>query len=300
MLNAVHQPMRFAPYLRPMVWGGRSLARFLGKNLPTAETYGESWEVSDHALHASPLATASMFGDTYDVFPWLIKLLDVQDYLSIQVHPDDAAVKSLRPGEGGKTEAWYVLDAQPTSRIHAGLKPGVGPRQLRQALNDGRLAACLHSFTPKAGDCVFIPAGTVHAVCGGVLLAEIQQTSDATFRLFDWNRRDSQGNARTLHIEEALASIHWDQGPVEPIAADDPRHVLVRCPYFEIERFNTATPISLGGMGRLQALVVTTGHGRFANGEYALAGDAWVFPVAMPGMMFHPVSPLTGLLCTLP
>src|SRR5207302_4044201 len=107
--------------------------------------------------------------------------------------------------------------ATPGSRIYAGLLPGVNEKELRAALAGGKVAECLHRFEPQAGDCLFLPAGTVHAVGGGVLLAEIQQTSDATFRLFDWNRRDAHGKSRPLHIEESLASIHWDQGPVQPM-----------------------------------------------------------------------------------
>ncbi|MBI2808075.1 MAG: class I mannose-6-phosphate isomerase [Planctomycetes bacterium] len=311
-------PLRFAPYLRPMVWGGRRLVRFVGKALPTAEPYGESWEVSDHALHASRLATASSFGVTlrelmaqyrddllgpagerHHVFPWLIKLLDAHDNLSVQVHPDDEAVQRLWPGESGKTEAWYVLEAAPGSRIWAGLKPGVGARELRAALEAGTVADCLHSFTPAPGDFVFIPAGTVHALGGGILLAEIQQTSDATFRLFDWNRRDAAGQPRPLNVEQALASIHWDAGPIEPIRADDKKHRLVICTYFEIERFNAAETFRLAGQGRMQAWMVVAGHGRFANGEFFLPGDVWILPSAMPAMTVQPDCPVAGLLCSL-
>src|SRR5262249_1064936 len=146
------------------------------------------------------------------------------------------------PSEGGKTEAWFVLDARPGSRIYAGLRDGVDEPRLRHALADGTVADCLHSFEPAAGDCLFLKAGTVHAVGGGVLMAEVQQTSDATFRLFDWNRRDAQGQSRPLHIEQALACIDWNQGAIEPIRVPefrrkpagplDRRH-LVSCPYFE-------------------------------------------------------------------
>src|SRR5262249_28961480 len=138
--------------------------------------------------------------DRYTVFPWLIKLLDAHDWLSVQVHPDEEVVERLRPGELAKTEAWYVLDAAPNSRIYAGLKPGVGPGEFGRRLAAGTVTDCLHSFQPQPGELVFVPAGTVHAVGGGVLLAEIQQTSDVTFRLFDWNRHDSSGKPRPLHI----------------------------------------------------------------------------------------------------
>ena len=201
----------------------------------------------------------------------------------------------------GQDEAWFILDADAGARIYAGLKPGIGPRQLRYALQAGNVAACLHSFVPKAGDFVYLPAGTVHAVGGGVLLAEIQQTSDATFRLFDWNRVDAQGKSRTLHVEEAFACIDWNQGPIEPIAAANAeRQYLVACPYFELERRAWTASAELGGAGRLQALIVTEGRGRFANGEYFLPGDAWILPAAMAPMAFTLDAPLAGLLCTLP
>lgn len=312
-------PLRFEPYFRPMIWGGRNLARYLGKNLPTSARYGESWEVSDHALHQSRLVTASSFGvplrqlmtdhrrallgpaaDRFTIFPWLIKLLDARDHLSVQVHPDEQAVKVLWPGECAKSEAWLVLDAAPGSRICAGLKPGVAEPYLREALAHGALIERLHSFIPRAGDCIYIPAGTVHALGGGVLLAEIQQTSDATFRLFDWNRLDSQGQPRKLHIEESFACIHWDQGPIEPVRGDDPRTRLVACPYFEIDRLKQTTQFTLGGIDRLQALIVAQGQGRFDNGEFVMPGDVWILPASMPKMTLHIESLLDGVLCSLP
>ena len=317
MRHPARQPLRFTPFFRPMIWGGRKLARFMGKNLPTPVAYGEAWEVSDHPIHQSRLATASNFALTlrhlmdqhrrdllgpaakhFSIFPWLIKLLDASEHLSVQVHPDPEAVKKLWPGESAKTEAWLVLDAEPTSRIYAGLKPGIGPVQLRDALQQGAIEECLHAFTPSAGDFVFIRAGTVHALGGGVLLAEIQQTSDATFRLFDWNRRDAQDQPRKLHIEESFASIHWDRGPIEPIALTDTRSPLVTCPYFEIERLHSQS--SFGGRDRLQALIVTDGQGRFDNGEFVMPGDVWILPAALRKTTLHLDMPMTGVLCTLP
>jgi mannose-6-phosphate isomerase len=318
--SLVRQPLRFEPFLRPMIWGGRRLARFVGKNLKTEEPYGESWEVSDHSVHRSRLTIATGYGVTlrqlmkderpeligtgaerFAAFPWLIKLLDANDWLSVQVHPDENAVKLLMPGEGAKSEAWLVFEASPTSKIYAGLKPGVGPAELRQALDRGAVAECLHWFTPKPGDFVYLPAGNVHAVGGGVLLAEIQETSDATFRLFDWNRKDAQGRSRPLHIDESFASIRWDQGATNPIAVDQaPSGRLVRCPFFDIDWVRWPSTVKLGGTGRLQAWIVTEGRGRFANGEYVMAGDAWILPASMPAMDVTPDAPFAGLLCTLP
>ena len=198
-----------------MVWGGRRLGDVLGKTLPSKQAYGESWEISDHILHHSLVAAGPWAGESlrqlmeherrallgtaaanHEIFPWLVKFLDANDWLSVQVHPDEVTVQQLLPSEGSKTEAWFVLAANPGSRIYAGLVPGTDETKLRAALQSGTVAKCLHHFEPQAGECIFLPAGTVHAVGGGVLMAEVQQTSDATFRLFDWNRHDAQGRKR--------------------------------------------------------------------------------------------------------
>ncbi len=317
-------PLRFVPFLRPMVWGGRRLAA-LGKPLPTAEPYGESWEVSDHAHHRSAVAGGPLAGRTLRhlleadaaallgsgapaaaPFPWLIKLLDCHDWLSVQVHPDERAVRALWPKEGSKTEAWFILHAEPGSRVYAGLKPGVGPAELLAAVRAGVVTDCLHSFEPRPGDCLFLQAGTVHAVGGGVLMAEVQQTSDATYRLFDWNRKDARGQSRELHLADSLACIDWQRGPVEPVRAaafGTPRRgrqALVSCAYFALEHVQEAEPFRLGGGGRLQAVVVLSGRGRWADGEALGAGQTWVLPAAMPPVECRPEGPVSLLVATLP
>lgn len=313
-------PLRFVPFLRPMVWGGRDLASALHKTLPTEGAYGESWEVSDHALHRSVVAAGpwqgatlrqlmdqerrSLLGsaaDRFDTFPWLIKFLDCCAWLSVQVHPDAEAVKTLWPGEGSKTEAWYVIDARPTSRIYAGLRPGVGPTELREALARGTVAECLHSFVPTPGDCVYLPAGAVHAVGGGVLLAEIQETSDATFRLFDWNRVDAEGKPRKLHVDAALAAIHWEYGPVAPrrSSAAGGCHVLVGCAAFELALIHCSSEMSCAG-GRLQCLILLEGEGRWETGEILRPGQVWVLPASMTSSRVRLSKPLRALLVTLP
>ena len=313
----VDQPLRFQPYFRAIAWGGRALACFLGKNLPPG-TIGESWEVSDHPHHLSIVATGNLAGHTlrqlmvhhrvellgpaaaqHERFPWLIKLLDVHDRLSVQVHPTTEQARTLSSEEGAKSEAWLVLDAQPGSRIYAGLRPGIGPAELREALAQGKVAECLHSFAPKRGDFLYLPAGTVHAAGGGVLLAEIQQTSDATFRLYDWDRRDAAGRPRELHVEKGLAAIDWRQGPRDPLAATVSA-ALVQSPHFHIDLVRQEAPLTLGGTGILQALIVVEGQGRLANGEFAMAGDAWVVPARTAALVLHPEGELTGLVCSLP
>jgi mannose-6-phosphate isomerase len=317
-------PIRFVPFLRPMVWGGRRLAA-LGKPLPTAEPYGESWEVSDHALHRSAVASGPLAGRTLrqllesdpdallgpgaaagTPFPWLVKLLDAHDWLSVQVHPDERAVRALWPKEGSKTEAWFILDAAPGSRVYAGLRPGVGPAELLAAVRAGVVTECLHSFEPRPGDCLFLRAGTVHAVGGGVLMAEVQQTSDATYRLFDWNRKDARGQSRELHLADSLACIDWQRGPAEPVRAEGfgaprrGRQALVKCPYFTLDYLQEAEPFRCGGAGRLQAAVVLSGRGRWADGEEVRAGQTWVLPAALPAVECVPDGPLALLLAALP
>jgi mannose-6-phosphate isomerase len=297
-------PLRFVPYLRPMVWGGRALAERLHKPLPADGAFGESWEVSDHAVHRSIVADGPFAGvslrelmkgnktdllgalaDKHDVFPWLIKFLDCRAWLSVQVHPDADVVKRLRPGEGSKTEVWYILHADPGSRVYAGLKLGVGPADLRAAVVNGTTHELLHAFEPRAGDCVFLPAGTIHAVGGGVLMAEVQETSDVTFRLFDWNRVDAQGRGRALHIEESFASIHWDQGPVTPRQADD--GPLVRCPFFRLDVRDVRTPLKIGGDG-MHTLIIVAGRGAWEDGRGIEMGQSWVLPASMPAQTIRP------------
>jgi mannose-6-phosphate isomerase len=305
-----------------LVWGGRQLAEVLNRPLQPGVNYGESWEVSDHPLHYSVAASAPYTGRTlrsileeaaqdvigpgaaaHSPFPWLIKFLAAQDWLSVQVHPDAEAASRLRPGERSKTEAWFVLRAQPGSRIFAGLVPGTTEDRLRAALRQGTVADCVHHFEPRPGDCLFLRAGTVHAVGGGVLMAEIQETSDVTFRLFDWNRRDASGKSRDLHIEEAIASIHWEYGPVQPKRVNqEERQELVRCPHFLIEHYHVAADVALGS-GKLRALIVIDGVGRLTlpAGEEKLAGsDVVVLPASLPPVRIRADKPLSLLLCTLP
>jgi mannose-6-phosphate isomerase len=311
-----------------MVWGGRRLGERLGKHLSGAGPFGEAWEVSDHASHHSVVESLGgnptlrqlmetrrieLLGpaaSAHSVFPWLVKFLDANDWLSVQVHPDEEAVPRLWAGEGSKTEAWFVLDAEPDSRIYAGLLPGVDEPALRKALTAGTVADCLHQFQPRPGDCLFLPAGTVHAVGGGVLMAEVQQTSDATFRLFDWNRQDAAGKQRQLHVEEALASIHWDIGPVRPVrtggygaATEATRQALVQCPYFHLEYVRQREPFTLGGTGRLQVAIAL--HGRSdlespAGRQAFVAGETLVLPAAIGVTGCLPTDCLGLLLATLP
>jgi mannose-6-phosphate isomerase len=268
-------PITFAPYLRPQVWGDFRLAKSLGKCLPTPLTYGESWEISGHPLHVSHVADGQLQGKSLSelwsdylqemtgkttaadaVFPLLIKYLDCNAPLSVQVHPDDATAVRLLGEPRGKSECWIVIAADPEARMYAGFKRPVTREEFEAALklpahDPQGLLSLLHMNTPRPGDCLNIPAGIVHAVAGGVLFAEVQQTSDATFRIYDWDRPGLDGKPRELHLAQALESIDWSQGPVTPVtpevlssSAKGSVELLVDSPYFRVERLQGAIDYS--------------------------------------------------------
>lgn len=311
-------PLVFTPYLRPMVWGGRRLGDVLGKALPAGGTWGESWEVSVHPSHPTvvaegPLAGRSLtwicqhhreelFGaDRREAFPLLIKYLDANDLLSVQVHPDDDKAMKLAKEPFGKTEAWVVLAADPGGRIFAGLKPGVDRAALERALKEGHVERCLHSFAPKPGDCLFLRAGTVHAVGGGVLMAEVQQSSDATLRLYDWDRPGPDGKPRPLHVAESLEAIDWTAGPLEPVrgTAVPEGERLVECGYFVIDRYEVRSMLESPYGEKLTVWMVLEGAAELrASGGYRrafAAGHTVVVPAAARGVSWQPVPRATVL-----
>ena len=274
-------PLRFEPILRRYLWGGRRLGTVLGKSLADGNNYAESWEIVDHqedqsVVAGGPLAGcplqqlvtrygAQLFGRHHpqEQFPLLFKFLDSQKRLSVQVHPNDEQARQLDPPDLGKTEAWVVLAAEPGSKIYAGLKPGVDREQLRQHVEQGTCEQALHAFEPAVGDCLLILAGTVHALGEGLLTAEIQQASDTTFRLFDWNRVDADGHPRELHIEQSLQTIDFSRGPIAPQLpqpADRPGvEQLIRCDKFVLNRWKLDRPATMGGDRRFRLLAVIEG-----------------------------------------
>lgn len=314
------EPLIFEHYARLQVWGARRLETHLGKALPDEGTFGESWEVSAHPHHVSRVAEGPLAGKLLtdlwrnssrelagpgplpETFPLLIKLLDCHEQLSVQVHPSDQIAAQLLPGERGKTEAWVILAAEPGGRIYAGLKPGVERADLQRHLAAGSVADCLHSFTPRAGDCVFLPAGTVHAVGGGVVMAEVQQSSDATFRLFDWNRPGPDGQPRALHVEQSLGSIRWDAGPTGPvrpeplpaIAGQTTAEQLVKCPYFNLHRFRARQAFANPYTGQLSIWMVIGGQAELTtDGGYQRtlrSGQTVMIPATTDGARWLPAA----------
>jgi mannose-6-phosphate isomerase len=321
-------PLVFEPYLRPQVWGDRRLEKLLGKELPPQGNFGESWEISVLPHHVSRVsegrfkgnlltdlcATQSreIFGNhvpAHSRFPLLIKLLDCHDWLSVQVHPSDENARKLLGEENGKTEAWVILDVEPSGRIYAGLLPGITRHDVQRHLAAGTVVECLHSFQPNPGDCIFLPAGTVHAVGGGVVMAEVQQSSDATFRLFDWNRLGSDGKPRPLHIRESLESINWNAGPVQPVGStaiiDLPKNVrgeyLVQCEYFQLARFLFTGAFNNPHSECLTIWIVLAGSAELrsaADGFQRLfqRGETVMVPAFSNRLFWNAVSPTVTLL----
>lgn len=276
-------PLTFEPLLKRIRWGGRKLGTLLNKRIGPESDYAESWELADHAEGQSRVASGTLAGTTLaslirsdpekllgrhsaaTQFPLLIKFLDANDWLSLQVHPDDRLAGTYDSSENGKTEAWVILDAAPESRICAGLKPGITREQLKDALHSGEIESCLNLIPVRAGDCIYVPAGTVHALGPGIVLAEVQQQSNLTFRLHDWGRVDASGKPRPIHVEESLACTDFARGPVfpvKPVLLPGRTHVaeeLVRSSYFVICRHQFSEPIRIVTDDRFRILISLRG-----------------------------------------
>jgi len=253
-------------------------------------------------LEQFPEQVMGKFAGRFRRFPLLLKFLDVGEMLSVQVHPTDPAT--------AKTEAWVVLEAGIKCRIYAGLKPGTTEGVLRQALRDGTVADDIACFHPKLGDAVFLPAGTVHSLGGGVMVFEVQQNSDVTFRLFDWNHVDPKtGQPRALQVEQALACINFGQcagGLVAPVVeATSPvrRERLFHCDYFWLSRLRSESTFTVGAVGVPRVLVCIDGKGQLNHGgaTYEIGkGDVFLIPAVLGMCTFQPRGPVNVLEIEIP
>jgi mannose-6-phosphate isomerase len=287
-------PFQFEPIFQSYMWGGRRLAEWYA-HAPVEGPIAEAWLISDEAKFPSRVkrggSTLRQLMDEFgqrllgcrhrpgERFPLLLKFLDAREPLSVQVHPNN---EQAGPGCCGKTEAWVVLHAEPGSRVYAGLRAGVGEQELRRALEAKRVAEVLHSFEPRAGDCVFLPAGTVHALGAGLLIFEVQQTSDVTYRLHDWDRVDPRtGRPRDLHVDQSLECIDWSRGPASPVAPAG--ELLVDCPHFRLWRKRSEQKlVPVGAADEFRIVVVVDGRGLLDFGEARELplepGTAWLLP----------------------
>ncbi len=318
-------PLTFLPVFKERIWGGRRLESTYGKTLPPGAPIGESWDIPDRPEGVSVIANGPLAGrdlrwlmthhgsevlgrapSSGERFPWLIKLLDAREDLSLQVHPPAHRAVELR-GEP-KTEMWYFAKADPGARIYVGLRRGITPDEFGRKLEQGTVAECFHVHETHPGDVMFVPSGRVHALGGGNLVFEIQQNSDTTYRVFDWNRVGLDGKPRELHIAPSLASIDFDD--VEPAMVASALEArdgsewrpLVRNPLFEIDEWALPagassnagwTPGSLTVIGMVSGSLTVESENITAN---VPAGGFTLLPAALPEARFHFPQP-SRLLC---
>ena len=298
-------PLKFEPIYKQRIWGGQKLRYIFGKDLPEGQKIGESWELADLPNDKTVIANGELAGKTLaevikeykneiigpgrypGPFPLLIKLLDAQDVLSLQVHPDEQACEKLGEGEP-KTECWYIIYAEPDSYIYKGLKKDVTKSQFEEAIENGSVAELLTKVPVQTGQCHFLPAGTPHAIGPGLLIAEIQLSSDTTYRIFDWNRVDENGNPRQLHIKQSLESIHFNISENELGFTTIGR--LVNCEYFTVDKGHQAKSCEvLLSPDEMKIIIVLSGNGTIKSEEVAPVqfsqGDCILIPSSYEGVM---------------
>lgn len=305
MMQINYYPLTFEPIFQQRIWGGRRLAELFGKALPDAVPIGESWELADLPNGRSVAANGPLAGQTLTAilrqhgpavtgkpdftgpFPLLIKLLDAEEVLSVQVHPDAEACRTMGKGEP-KTECWYIVDARPGAVIYKGLKPGTTRDAFAEAIHDGTCAELLNRVPVEVGQCHFLPSGMCHAIGAGLVIAEIQQPSDTTYRVFDWNRIDkTTGRPRPLHIDEALQSIRFDAAPpLEPTTVGR----LVDAAEFKVDKGHQTPGCEvLIKAGTMRVLLILTGSGTIISETTEpvdfSAGQTLLVPAAYEGVL---------------
>lgn len=296
------------------VWGGRHLESLYGKRLPHAALIGESWEIVDRpeaqsVVHEGPLRgltlhdlwckhRAQVFGNVAEAprFPILCKLLDAQENLSLQVHPPRALAKKL--GGEAKSELWFIANAAPKARLYAGVKKGTTRDSFAKAIEEGRLDKHLHALDVKAGDAIFLPSGRMHALGAGVVLVEIQENSDTTYRIYDWDRSKKGRAARQMHIAEAMQCVDFKD--VEPGLLRPEGESLVRNELFEIEKWILSREREIAQSGKFAIVVCVSGAIECAGRKFR-PGGFFFLTAQQPDRVVRPVSDGTTLLrITLP
>jgi mannose-6-phosphate isomerase len=316
-------PIRFEAIPKTKLWGGKHLAHFPGKAFDASLNIGESWEISavpdaisivSEGFHQGKTLNqlidefgAELLGERIaqkygNQFPLLIKLLDAQEDLSVQVHPDDYQAKGMGLGSG-KTEMWHILHAEPGAKLNIGFKENVSIAQIEQAIKEHSLMQLLHILEVKAGDSFYIPAGTIHFIGKGIVLAEIQQSSDTTFRVYDFDRLDAAGHARELHVDQALKVMHTksydsDKSVYHPSASANGH--LVSCPYFQTYLYKKVDPIALAlsPQGSFKIIMCISGNGILKHGTESYTfglGSTLFLPASIQEVRIEPQGPLSWL-----
>ncbi len=325
---ALLEPLRFERIVLEKLWGGRALERVLGLELPGSGPVGETWEISDRPDHNSVVAQGGERGTRLrdlvrlhgedllgrsrpapdGSFPLLVKFLDASEPLSLQVHPH---ARTRRANEETKSECWYILDARPGARIWLDLVPGVTRTQLQAHAARASITSLVREWPVHAGDFVHVPAGTVHALGGGITLVEIQENADVTHRLYDWDRCAADGKPRALQVEDALRATRYDAPPLEgprtpglqELRAGLRHAELCKSEEFAVELFESSVPFELDTQGRAEVLVVLAGSGRIQSehSDRQLArGESWLVPAAIGRHRIETREPLRLLLARAP
>jgi len=325
-------PLKFDPIYQYRIWGGRRLSDLLSKPLPSDDPIGEAWILSDRDDHPSKVTNGKLKGQTinqlienlavellgalagrFKRFPLLLKFLDCQKVLSVQVHPADQLKKYIPKGENGKTEAWVVLQTGKDALIYAGLKPGTTEEKIRTDLDAHSVGDDLASFKPNIGDAVLIKAGTVHTLNDTVVF-EVQENSDVTYRLYDWDRVDEKtGKPRDLQVEEAIACIDFsrtDIKPSPPIKIDegiDKAHALceklLNDKHFKVWRLTSELPFMVGKLATCRILVSIEGNGEIEYNDELYSfkkGEVMLLPASVGSCPFVPKGKVVLLEIALP
>ncbi len=313
----MNEPITFKPLAMERVWGGRRFESLSGKELPAGVPVGEMWEVVDRedaqsVVDGGPCVGETLhdlwigrreevFGKDYLVsaaprFPMLIKLLDAADKLSVQVHPPAAKAAGL--GGEPKTEVWYFLESLPGALVYAGLKNGVTRAEFEERLSKGGVEQTLHDIPVQTGESIFIPSGRLHAIGGGNLIVEIQQNSDTTYRVYDWDRVGLDGVPRALHVRESMESIDFED--FEPRVAPAAARLVADCPFFRVEKQTVTQSEDVRLPGRFALCVAIDGEVR-CGGRTFQRGGFFLIPASGRGLEVEPVgASATILVCTLP
>lgn len=309
-------PARLEPIFSARPWGARTLAPLFPEKSNLSEPLGEAWMTGVECRFASGPFTGQKLGDVWRTlppawtgtkisfangsFPLLVKFIFTEEKLSVQVHPDDeyAARYEKTAGGRGKTEMWYAIRARPGAEVLAGLKPGVTPEIFKRAVDDGSAEDCLQHVSLRAGEAIFVPAGTAHTIGAGLVLCEIQEYSDLTYRVFDYNRRDAQGRSRELHIEKALRAIRFGEqrgGKIEPVRLTRggvTETFFIACRFFAAEKWEFAERTAAAtSPEHFDLLIFLEGCGAIQWGgesaEYTPA-QTWLLPAALGEYHFAP------------
>ncbi len=327
MAVQITEPLFFERVLKEKIWGGRRFESIFRWQLPGEKKIGESWELSDVPGQESLVRNGFYAGRSFRElmskfgleilglaqpafegrFPLLLKFLDTTEPLSVQVHPDDALAKQWKEREGGKTEAWYFLEVEEQSNLTVGVKPGTDSKKLAQALQSSNALECLESVSVQNGEALFIPAGLVHAIGAGFTLAEVQQTSDITYRLYDWNRLGDDGKPRSLHLEKGLSATNYSfaaPSPQRPRWRRPTRSfregLLVNCAQFKMSLGEIEDEVEIRSPRRPVLLMVTEGHGEIGWGALHTSaldpGDTVLIPASIER---YRLAPNEGKLFTL-